>query len=179
MGVAHRLGHTGRAGAEHEDGLVVRASPARGRFGPAVLQGFDPGIVEIGNRSPAQEDDEHGRGIAIGDCMDRCCQLEGVPHLSVLPRRADQDRCAAEFAHGIDHHDELHAIGHHDGHTVTSSDPTGGQVPGKGIAHALEIPERPLFVAAAQGMPIPESVRGPLQGHVHQIRSHWKHSSPF
>ena len=79
----------------------------------------------------------------------------------------------------MDGDDELHAVGHHERHAIAGLHPPTGQVAGQRVAQALQFVERPVLVAAPDGISISESVRGAFQGFMHQHRFHWKHSSPI
>jgi hypothetical protein len=142
-----------------------------------VGEGVDGRVVELGDGPGTQELGQQGRGVHVGHRVHRPGQVEGVGDLGPLPGRAHEDRRRPEQAHGMDGHDELHPVGHHEDHAVTPTDAADGEVAGERVAQPVEVSERPVLVPAPQCITFAESVRGPLEGLVHQDRFHWKHSS--
>ena len=177
--VADRLGEPGRARAEDEDHVVGGA--CLGARGPATAVGqrrLERGrVVEVGHAIAAQAvGEQRGRG-AVGDGVAGTRgQLQGVVDLGGLPRRAQEHGRGADLADRVDRDHELRTVRHHHRNAVARTDAAVHQVPGEGVAEAVEVPERPAVVTGPDGIPIAVPVRGPLQPPVHE-RRHRKHCS--
>ena len=177
VGVAHRFGQAGGARAEDENGLVDRGRPAGLDRAPAVVEGVGRLVVEVGHPSGAQVFGQKGRPVAVGHRVDRFGQIDGVAHLGRLPRRAQKDDRRPELAGGVDGHDELDPVGHHQGHPVTPTDALRGQMTGQCVAPLVELAERPPFFPAQDGVALPEALSGSEESRVDRGCWHWKHSS--
>ena len=100
VGVAHRLGEAGGAGAEDEDGLVVLGPTAAGPTGCGRRRG-SPRASPASSRSVTRSRTEERRRAArspgpSATAATGAGELDGVTDLDRLPRRAEQHGRGAE-----------------------------------------------------------------------------------
>ena len=95
--------------------------------------------------------------------MHRFRELQRVPDLACLPRRAEEHRCCADLADGIDGHDEFRSVREHQRHTIAGVDALRDEIFGQGTTAVIEPAERPCLVSRPDGIAIAELVCRPLE----------------
>ena len=145
MGVAHRLGQAGGAGAEDQHRLVGESRP-RGPVGhgsPAM--GSDRGVIEIRDVSRRERFGQQGRAVGVGHGVDRGGQADGMVDFGRLPGRAEEHGGRPQSCDAVDGDHELHPVGHHEGDPMAGRHTPAGQMAGEGVAQTLQIAEGPAL----------------------------------
>ena len=181
MGVAHRLGHAGRARTEHQHRVGVGVGvgvgvdvyvgvgvscgvSALGRNGFCfALAGPELAIGDVHDPLGAQLRAEHAYRVVVSDAQHRCRQRDRIGDLGAFPCRADEDR-NAPGANDAEHRgEELDAVGHHDRDPGTRLDSTSAQRRCD-VAHGgVERLEGPGVLPRANGDAVAEPLRSPSQ----------------
>jgi hypothetical protein len=177
--VADRLRQTGRAGAEHEQGIVGIENFDGRSIGSAAGEDRVEHrvVVEIGDVVGPERIDEQSGGGSVDHRVSGAGECERVPDLDLLPRRADEHRGSAGPTDALNGDDELGAIGGHDRDPVAVAHTPVDEVPSEGVGQAVEFAIRQSGVARPDGVMVAELRRRPLEESVHRSRGHRKHSS--
>ena len=174
VGVAHRLGAVGGAGAEHEDGVIALVHGSIGWPGGARPVDDRRGVrrIEVEHGGGTQLVDQQGHGGTVGHGAARSGQAERRLHLAGLPGRVQKHRGGAQPAGGLHDHHELGPVRRHHGHAVPRSDAQGDEMPRHGVGCPIQFGKGPAIVARQDGDLIGKAERGRLEPAMHEARGH-------
>ena len=169
VGVAHRLGQSGRARAEHEHRLVGRRAPPRRRPGACSARSTtDAADGRRRGRSPGPRPGARPAGptaVAVGHGVDRVRSARARGSTSVAFHAGlSSTGGRAELADGVDGDDELGPVGRHHGHPVTRSDAPGDRGGGpKALAGPSSSANDQRSLARQDGVAVAEAARRPAR----------------
>ena len=116
VGVAHRLGAVGGAGAEHEDGviaLVPRKHRVARRFSPGRRQTRPSGASRSSTAAAPSWSTSRATAAPSATAQPGPVRPSAVSHLAGLPGRVQKHRGGAQPAGGLHDHHELGPVRRH------------------------------------------------------------------